>query len=345
MKKRLILFVFLGFTVNNLNAQKLKSSQDSIRVFYDKLFSVMEKGYLYKDKVEWSELRTKVVKDLPQYPDFKSSLKEVATIFDFAAADHCSVKYKDVSYTGNFPGPTAKDFSEQWLGKYKTKPNFEVKVLDDQFGYILMPEIIMDDFSSKNTHSIAQPMYDSINKIKNSHQLKGWIIDLRFNTGGNCVPMLLGLYDFLGDNDIWATINLEKEVISKITLSKGKYISGSKKISYINPKGILLDTAKVAVLTNIATGSSGEVTALAFKGRANTIFIGEKTNGKTTTNRVADLAFGAYISITGGYDADRTGTFYEQIIPDITITNQDNFDDLLLDGNVQEAIKFITDKE
>lgn len=82
----------------------------------------------------------------------------------------------------------------------------------------------------------------------------------------------------------------------------------------VNPKGELLDKAKVAVIINIATGSSGEITALGFKGRENTIFIGENTYGATTSNVIRNLPFGAYMALTVGYDCDRNGEFYERII-------------------------------
>lgn len=339
--KYIRIIVLLVFTYN-LNAQKINTSQDSIRIFYDKLFSVMHKGYLYKDSVDWKEIESEVQENLTQYPDFKSSLQEVTNIFDSAKADHCRVFYNKAEFSGTNNGPTKKDFSDQWVKKFLTNPVFEVNVLDNQFGYILMPHI--DNLDAKKNYAIAQPMYDEINEIKSSKNIKGWIIDLRFNTGGNCMPMLLALYDFLGDNEVWGALDINKDRISRIKLSKGNYISNSKKLSYIKPKGELLDKTTVAVITNIATGSSGEITALAFKGRENTIFIGEKTNGKTTTNSIIELPFGAYMTLTGGYDCDRNGNFYEQITPDITIVKQDNFDDLLLDKNVQEAIKYIEGK-
>lgn len=110
----------------------------------------------------------------------------------------------------------------------------------------------------------------------------------------------------------------------------------------VKVQGALLHNTKVALITNIATGSSGEVTALAFKGRENTIFIGEKTNGKTTANIIVDLPFGAYMTLSTGFDCDRNGNFYQHIEPDIKISKQDNFDDLLLNKNIQEGIKFIS---
>ena len=64
--------------------------------------------------------------------------------------------------------------------------------------------------------------------------------------------------------------------------------------------------------------------------------------GRTTTNDKRLLPFGAYMALTIGYDCDRNGVFYDKIVPDILLSKQDNFDNLLLDKNIQEAIKFIT---
>ncbi len=340
--KKFLVFIFIIICAFNCNAQELNTSQDSIKVFYDELFSILENEYLYKDNVNWKEIEPKVRKNLKEYSDFNCSLDEVASLFNLINADHCKVYYNQNTYSGNFETPTQKDFSEQWVKKYSTEPNFEVKVLDNEYGYILMPGMMFEDVSSKNIHKLSQPMYDEIYNIKSSKNIKGWIIDLRFNTGGNITPMLLALYDFLGDNDVWGVLDINKKKVTNVKLSNGKYINNSKKSSYIKPKGMLLDEAKVAIITNLATGSSGEVTALAFKGRKNVNFIGEKTNGKTTTNTLANLPFGAYMALTVGYDCDRNGNFYEQIIPDVKVSKQDNFENLLLDRNIQEAIEFIS---
>ncbi|SHF99717.1 hypothetical protein [Chryseobacterium vrystaatense] len=48
--------------------------------------------------------------------------------------------------------------------------------------------------------------------------------------------------------------------------------------------------------------------------------------------------------ILDDYGMHRNGNYYEHIIPDITVSKQDNFNDLLADKNVQEAISFISKK-
>ena len=100
----------------------------------------------------------------------------------------------------------------------------------------------------------------------------------------------------------------------------------------------------MALITGIFTGSSGEVTALAFKGRPNTIFIGENTAGYTTGNVTWTLPFDTFIALTTGYDSDRNETYYPYISPDVVVSKQDNFDNLMADLNIQEGIKFIKGK-
>ena len=340
MKKIFALFFILSFP---LNAQQKSASKDSISVFYDKLFSALKKEYLYKDKIDWKVVEDKTNENLVQYDNFKESLKEVAVLFGKIGATHCKVIYQDRGYSVQVK-LIPENFSDQWKTKYASKPVFETKIIDGKYGYILMPAITFNDLSSKNIHKIAQPLYDKIAALKTQNNIEGWIIDLRFNTGGNIYPMLLALYDLLGDNNVWGTLDINKKQVGMIKLSGGKYIDNSSKVSYIDPKGALLNKAKVAVITGSLTSSSGELTAMAFKGRQNVIFIGEQTMGMTTSNFMRALPYNATLVLSIAYDCDRNGVFYEHIIPDIAISKKDNFDDLLSDKNIQEAIKFIDKK-
>lgn len=344
MKKIIVLFFSVTFSLS-LNAQKKNTAQDSIKIFYDVLFKNLKKQFIFKKTVDWKTVQSETKQHLSKYTNFQNSLDETKVLFDRIGAVHGHVYYKDKEYSSSVKTPVKADFSDQWIKKYATKPSFETKIIDGKYGYILVPEMMFMDTSSENIHKIAQPLYDQIVDLKAKNNLEGWIIDLRFNTGGNATPMLLTLYDFLGNNEIWGIMDVNKKLVGKYKLDQGNYGFGKIIYSSINPKGELLDHAKVAVITGIVTGSSGEVTALAFKGRSKTVFIGDNTFGFTTGNIKLEMPFGAYFALTTGYDSDRNGVFYERIIPDIRIVKQDNFDDLLLDKNVQEAIKYFTNKE
>ncbi len=316
------------------------TSRDSISTFYNTLISVMKSDYLYKDRLDWKQLQSELNDSLAQYDNFQMSLNQIMPFFDTCGADHCSIYMGENAFFPTQKGFNGTDFSEQWLTKYSTQPDFEVKIINDKYGYILIPSMNFEDVSLENIQKLSQPYYDKVLEIKQSKKIKGWIVDLRFNSGGNVYPMVLALYDLLGDNSIYGTMDINKKIVSMAKLKKGKYFDNDSITSFIIPKGKRLAKKKVAIITGIVTASSGEITAMAFKGRGNTLFIGEPTMGKTTTNDRRELLFGAYMALTVGYDCDRNGVFYEQIIPDIKIEKEDNFENMLLDKNVQQAIKY-----
>lgn len=339
MKKLLALCFIFSLSVLG-NAQKQAGARDSIKVFYDGLFSVLKKGYLHRKQVNWPAVEAETRQKLSASGNFGTSLGEIKPLFDKIGANHCGIYYQQKRYAGSGKTIPKEAYTDQLKKKLAAKPAFEARMLNDRYAYILMPAMVFMDTSAKNISNIAQPMYDQIAALKTQHHPQGWIVDLRLNTGGNAMPMLLALYDLLGDHGIWGTLDLNKKRQNTAELKDGKYLDGSKIMPSIKPSGERLDQAKVAVITGIVTASSGEVTALAFQGRPNTIFIGEKTYGATTSNIQTELPFGAVMALTVGYDSDRNGVYHEQIVPDIAVTKQDNFDDLMLDGNVLEAVGF-----
>ncbi|HEX6590292.1 MAG TPA: hypothetical protein VF039_14900, partial [Longimicrobiales bacterium] len=65
------------------------------------------------------------------------------------------------------------------------------------------------------------------------------------------------------------------------------------------------------------TASSGEATAIAFLGRPDTRTFGQPSAGFVTANDTFELPDGAYLVVTVGYEADRTGTAHrDALVPD-----------------------------
>lgn len=318
------------------------STADSIRVFYKELFKALKGGYLDRKMQDWKKVEAETYKNLENYSSFKASLTEITNLFNKINATHCLVYRGADKYTVTRKIISKENYTAEWKRKYDTKPSFEVRLLDGKYGYILIPGMVFFDDSPENIRRLAQPLYDQIASIKTKHDIDGWIIDLRFNTGGNSTPMLLALYDLLGNQEVWGELNENKKLVQKYRLENGNYIQKTKTLASIVPSGQLMDKAKVAVITGIFTGSSGEVTALAFKGRPATIFVGENTAGYTTSNISFPLPFNAVMALTRGYDCDRNGVYYPYITPDVVVSKQDNFGDLMADLNIQEGIKFIS---
>lgn len=153
--------------------------------------------------------------------------------------------------------------------------------------------------------------------------------------------MLLALYDFLGNSPIWSSVNLTGKKVSTINLDQGVYYDNGIRQGFINTVTPSLDQAKVALIIGPATASAGEIVALAFKERPNTLFIGEQSYGATTSNIQAQLPFESYMALTTAINADRNVKVHDHVIPDITIIKQDNFENLLLDKKIVEAIRYL----
>lgn len=328
------LLVVAIFTCSLVQAQAL-STRDSVQTFYDSLFSLMRTKYLYRDSVDWNRVEADVRSQLDTAATFEASLGALTSYFDAAKADHCTVYYNDESYAATGPDLSSDDFSEQWMAKYSTEPAFEAKVIGGgEIGYILLPGMMYEDTSAANVSALAQLMYDQIAALKQRPEIKRWIIDLRFNPGGNIPPMLLALYDFLGDTDVWGMLDLEGQRTATYRLYHGKYGDGSHVEGSITPFGKTLTTAPVTLLTSIITASSGEIVVLAFKGRPDVLVVGEPSMGRTTTNDLRSLPFGIDFVLTLAIDCDRNGKTYSRIEPDVLVKKGDNFDDLMLDEKV-----------
>ena len=73
---------------------------------------------------------------------------------------------------------------------------FSGKLLDQNIGYLHLRGFNTTD--SINSIIYADSLQNLIKSIDNRN-IKGWILDLRENTGGSCWPMLAGLGPLLGN--------------------------------------------------------------------------------------------------------------------------------------------------
>jgi carboxyl-terminal processing protease len=175
----------------------------------------------------------------------------------------------------------------------------------------------------------------------------GWIVDLRGNVGGNMWPMLAGIGPVLGEGDhVGEFFGLDSHSTWKYRDGVAAEIENGKESSYPAVAGApykLAGTPKVAVLIDRRTGSSGEAIAIAFRGRPETRFFGEHTEGVSTANDVIKLSDGASIALTVGVDADRTGKQYlEGFDPDEVIRSGDKILPDDQDPVLQSALRWLS---
>jgi len=176
----------------------------------------------------------------------------------------------------------------------------------------------------------------------------GWIVDLRGNVGGNMWPMLTGIGPLLGEGDrLGEFFNTGGHSVWRYRDGVASEVGDDGKADPYPPVAgspyKVVGTPHVAVLIDGGTGSSGEAVAIAFRGRPNTRFFGEHTQGASTVNEVFALSDGAAMWLTIGVDADRTGKQYiDGFAPDEAIRGGDKALPDAQDPVLQAALRWLS---
>lgn len=255
--------------------------------------------------------------------------------------------YLNNQYYGHYP--TFEDSVLVWLKPLNDKAMAETnqihaEVLQKHIGYLRVPSFQVSNVEQINR--LAQSLADTITHLSTPGK-KGYIIDLRLNGGGNLYPMLSGLSPFLGNQIIGFETDADEEIVRTWEIQQGNFVIGGYQTSTIQTKQQkALESVPIVIITGPVTKSSGSMVAIAFKGRPNTLFIGEPTaDGYTTSNGFFQLASNLILNFATNYVADRNKNIYKTTVnPDITIRQGNNFDLLLADEKIKLAVEWLTQK-
>ncbi|MBK7308780.1 MAG: S41 family peptidase [Chitinophagaceae bacterium] len=191
-----------------------------------------------------------------------------------------------------------------------TALHFEYAILKGNVGYLKIVGIAPNVDVAKESQQIR----DALIQLSQSG-IQHYIVDLRYNGGGNMNPMMAGLGPLIGDGIAGKLVNLAGDVLFNWEINNGNFIYGGSQVVTLNNKPLFKTLPRVAVLTSMHTVSSGEVVATAFKGRPATRFFGEATGGYTTNNGWDIINGEVILNISTGIFCDRNGTVYKYNIP------------------------------
>jgi C-terminal processing protease CtpA/Prc len=145
---------------------------------------------------------------------------------------------------------------------------------------------------------------------------------MRGNLGGNVWPMTVGVGALLGEG--WQSYEIDRDGKRSpyVRLEQGAavIVSGEQAgLTIIAPDAWqplpALAEVPVAMLIDDAVASSGEGMAVAFRGRANTRFFGQRTYGSASSNEGFVLDDRVNIVVTTAMMSDRTGAIYPDGVP------------------------------
>lgn len=347
MKKVFLISISFLTLITNVSFGQNSSAQDSITNFYGKLIGELQTKYLNRNEINWAKIESYALGNALKAKNFEESLTAASLIFDSIKCNHCQLFSEQGFYGSTLNKSLSQDdFSREFLLKYQKQPSFEVKLIKDNIGYIQIPGMLMIDLSKDSLNLETQKMYNQIVDLMKDNTIEGWVIDLRFNTGGNVYPMLASLHYLIGDNIVYKELDANGNIVKTNKLKNGGFYSGENLEAKATTSVLPNLKIPVAIITGKMTGSSGEDIAVAFKNRSNTIFIGENSYGFLTGNDLIELPYNTKIALTTCYIVDNNDIYREFIIPDVTIIKEDNFEELAKDKSIIKAIDFFnTQKE
>lgn len=182
--------------------------------------------------------------------------------------------------------------------------------LDGDIAIIKLPDFLGTAEAGQKYAKVAE---DFIHE--NRDKIKGVVLDLRGNTGGDMGPMATAVSSLLPDGELVYYHYRSYDV--PVTLKNGVVSNAGTGGKSLYPDEKL--NVPVAILTDDMTASSGEALTLCFRGLENTRTFGAPTAGYTSVNMLYNMYDGAQMYLTVAFDKARTGEIFKEtpIKPDV----------------------------
>jgi carboxyl-terminal processing protease len=162
----------------------------------------------------------------------------------------------------------------------------------------------------------------------------GWIVDLRFNGGGNLYPMLAALAPLLGPGPLLGYRDRHGRTDSWTIDDDGTVVATGWPPPPRTDHIRFIVGSPIAVLHGPGTASSGEGVVMALRGRPGVRSFGLPTAGVPTGNLGVEFSDGSVIYLTVAVGVDFAGDVHETAIePDVPAS-----------GTAQEAQVWLADQ-
>ena len=293
---------------------------------------------LYRDNVNWER----------EIPEIRLRAKGARSVDELAPAlNYLLSRLKDthgrfllngkpIAYYFDEPTENQKKIDlNVWASIQSRSYPFKTEILTGKIGYVRLPGMPMGD-----NLQMSREIRDAVCQAAKRGAAK-WIVDLRYNGGGNMYPMMQGIADLIGNGAIGSVVAHDGRKLSTWTIRDSDFYYDEYRAVDLDGGCMPAKDPKIAVLISQYTASSGEAVAVAFKGRPNTRFFGLDTAGLITVTDWTQLGGDLIASISIGYYADRNSNVYRTYVsPDRKIEfliNEAPERDVM----IQEAIKWL----
>lgn len=247
--------------------------------------SRMENG-LYAHGEEWNQTKENALQQMENAEEYEDTYPILEEAIQVAGGDHSFFVYPD-EQTNDNPANA-----------------FPTATIEENILILNIPAFGSPDMNENQEYA------DTLNHAIQNETYQGIIVNLANNTGGDMGPMVAGISSLIPDGTV-VKFQYSNDLADEAILEDGTITGGGASVT-VEPTEKVSDVP-VAVVINELTASSGEMTALAFKGLENVQFFGENSLGFTSGNSQMELYDDTIMQLTTATIIDRTGTKYENI--------------------------------
>jgi C-terminal processing protease CtpA/Prc len=305
MKKTVFIKVIALFSMLGCSTQSSVFPVTSVETYLNQMIDYMESNHINRANINWVE--------------FRANVQQQGTSAAKIADANETILYALELLNDQTSFLITKQGAVIQYGTACTDTNPDVVSGSTEIGYIKIPPFNGTGISAA---VFAEKMHGEI-RDQDLAALKGWIIDLRQNTGGNMWPMIAGVGPILGEGTagFFVDSNLDQKPFG--------YLEGSSTfddvpvVTITQPYKLSASIGvKVAILVDHATTNAGETVAVAFSGKALSKSFGASTCGRASGNQSFSLSDGSALFLTTSYLTDRNAVSKQgPIAPDEVVSD------------------------
>ncbi|MDO7849140.1 S41 family peptidase [Hymenobacter sp. M29] len=289
----------LCFLVISCDAQR-RPPAPAVQKYLEEVAGIMQANSINRAAINWVNFRKNLLAQA-------SGAKTIEQAYPAVLLAIVALGDKHSAFVPASPVNSPEAPADQQPPIYPDEP------VPQDIGYIRIPWVVgsQEKLDAYIAHVQAQI------KERDKRELKGWLVDLRGNMGGNMWPMLVGVGPILGEDTLGYSLD-PNNTKAVWRYEKGKALfDGDVQAETASYYTLKSTSPVVAVLTDTLTASSGEAVAVAFKARKHTRSFGAGTCGVSTSRSRFYLSDGSVLLLTTAVFADRRLVRYgHSIAPD-----------------------------
>lgn len=310
-----------------------------VRENLDRIIHVAQTTSLYRENVNWETVTDSMYQLAADAKDIPALAPAFNYLLEVLHDEHGRIFYNNQVIAYYYSGELKEHQQAFELDIYQqvqsgTVYPFKAELIGERIGYIRIVGLDVGD-----NEQMAKSIQDEVCRLRNAGADR-WIVDLRYNGGGNMNPMAEGLASIIGDGPSGGATGIVSADDVTWEIADGDFYNNGYSIRL--PNTCRDDSLpRVAVLTSLYTASSGEALAVIFKGRDRTRFFGGNTLGMVTGTNWEVISEEISMSISVNYYMDRTGKVYPNYV-DVDEEIAFPFDPkVLMDACVKKSVSWL----